>query len=206
MDSTYISVAHASVPEWIDQLAGPTPDPGGGAGAAVVMALGVATGQMALGYAAESAERDRFAAVLAAARAEAIILADTDAAASAALSAAYRSQDQNSAAVRVDTLAAAARSSIAVAQLAQPVLPVLEWLVVHGETRLMPDVAVAAHLMAAAVRASVVNLDANVAATSAACQEAGIADATSDMRSSSTDAVRLAENLGRVAEMTSRPR
>lgn len=161
-------IASSRVGDWLDRLAAPVPDPGGGAASGLVIAAGASLVAMASGYAAESAERAHVHDAAVAAVTAALAAADQDAAQSGALVAAFRLPETDPER-RARILAAsseAAESSQAMVEIAATLLLPLRWLQREGASRLAPDVAVAARLLAAGIRAAAVNVACD--ATSAA--------------------------------------
>lgn len=158
---------------WLERLAAPEPAPGGGAAAAAALAIGAAVLAMTAGYAPETPERAQALDRAGRARTQALALADRDAAASAALVAAFRLPDSDAAVIaRIDALRAAAATSLAVAHLGAPLSDPLAWLAAHGEPMLAPDVVVSGHTLAAAVRSAATTARSSVSA----CAAAGVPD------------------------------
>lgn len=151
---------------WLDGLARPVPAPGGGAAAAVVLAHAAALVEMVLGYTAPGPERDAHLAEASAVRAAALVDAADDAAASAGLAAAFRrpSHDPGRADAVAAALTAASGCSIRIVETARRLEPALAWSARHGEPRVRADAEVAAVLLAAAVRATTVNIRGNAGA------------------------------------------
>lgn len=145
---------------WLDALARAEPDPGGGAAAAVVLAHAAALAEMTAGY-APGPEARRCADAARHVRTRALAAAERDAAASRSLVMALRISDAAAAAPAVRE---AIDASVHIADLATELDPLLRWLAARGVPHVMADVAVAARLRAAAVRAAAVNLRVNAAA------------------------------------------
>lgn len=183
---------------WLDELAAPIPAPGGGAASAVVLAIGAAVTGMAVGYAPDGPDRERELRVTTTVRADAVALADRDAAASAALIAAFRMVDGETArAERARTLEEATWSSLAVAEAAAPLAATLDWVSGRGEPRLRPDVVVGARTTVAAVRSAAATARSNVASA----RDAGIDGAEIDrMTAALASAEHLADTLDAIAE------
>lgn len=196
------AIARTAIGSWLERLAEPAPDPGGGAAAALVVAAGAALVSMSAGYAPPGAQRDAIAAAAGHARTDALSAADEDAQASAALVAAFGlavDHPERAQRVRTATLAAAATSTRAVG-IARTLVAPLEWLAAHGEPRLAPDVAVAARLLAAGVRATIVNLRCDA---TAAEQFGADAASVSALRAAESSADALADELdARAASVT----
>jgi formiminotetrahydrofolate cyclodeaminase len=164
------STANESVGSWIQRLAQPFPDPGGGAAASVVVAAGAALLAMSAGYAEPGPTRTAAERAAADVRRRALDAADEDAAHSAALAEAYHlpEHDPRRDALLRDRMLAAAASSRDVGELPRALLPALTEVADRVPPLLAADVAVAAGLLAAAVRASAVNLRSNISSARAA--------------------------------------
>ncbi|MEV7693108.1 cyclodeaminase/cyclohydrolase family protein [Microbacterium sp. NPDC089189] len=180
---------------WLERLAEPVPSPGGGAAAAVTIAVGAAVLGMTAGYAAEGDERRRAIALAARVRQDALAAADRDAAASAALVAAFRlPEDERSRAVRAGALREAATASLTVARLALPLVETLGWLAEHGDPMLTPDVVVAGRTLAAGIRSACATARSNLTAA------AGVDDgALAPLRTAESDARAAAGRFDAVA-------
>ncbi|MFT4211369.1 MAG: cyclodeaminase/cyclohydrolase family protein, partial [Microbacterium sp.] len=171
----------------------------GGAAAAVVLAAGAALVQMTAGYAPDRVARDRIGSDAAAARADALRAADADALLSAELVACFRlaGDDPRRAERLLGATVAAASSVVEIARLADPLLTALPWLVEHGDPRLLPDVAVAARTLAAALRSCRTTVRVNTtSAREAGADEAvlaGLAAAAERMREACRGLDRLAD-------------
>lgn len=166
------NLARTPLDEWLENLAAPTPEPGGGAAAGLVVATGAALVAMAAGY-ATGAEREPILAAASAARRAALAEADHDGRLSAELVAAFRLPESDltrPALIRETTVRAAEAGSVLV-EIAESLAPGLTWLELRGEPRLAPDVAVAARMFACGIRSTSVNIRCNT--TSAAL--AGVA-------------------------------
>lgn len=148
-----------AVSAWLDALAAPVPSPGGGAAAALTVATAAAVTTMVAGYAPDGPDCEATRAGAGGVRAQALAAARRDAAASARLVAAYRERRADLA----RALHEATDASLAVAESAAPLAPLLTWLAAHGDPRLASDVAVAAHLAAGAVRAAAATAAGNLA-------------------------------------------
>lgn len=167
----------AAIGEWLQRLAAPAPDPGGGAAAAVVLAAGAALMSMSAGYADRGRVREA-ATAAETARRVALTEADADAAHSAALAEAYHLPEDDPARPEMmrERMRAAAASSRDVGEAARPLLAPLGALADEVPPLVRADVAVAARLLAAAVRASTVNLRSNLgSAASAGATETDLA-------------------------------
>jgi formiminotetrahydrofolate cyclodeaminase len=199
---------------WLDSLAAPVPAPGGGAASAVVLAIGAAVAEMVAGYAPSGQDRDASLAAVSAVRREALAAADRDAAASAALIAAFRRDDTDADAAtlreiateRRQALDVATQSSLGIALAAAPLGNALAWLAEHGEPRLAPDVVVAARTVAAGVRSAAATAHANVEASvpERSTDEAGSRE-LSRLRDAVSGVFALAATLDEIADrVTSR--
>ncbi|MFJ6653090.1 cyclodeaminase/cyclohydrolase family protein [Microbacterium sp. NPDC091313] len=146
------------VTPWLDALAEPVPAPGGGAAAAVVIAVAAATTTMVGGY-APPGERDAAVRAGGGIRAAALSAYARDAAASARVVAAFRGASADLPAA----LEEATDASLAVAETAAELMPILSALRDRGDPRLRADVSVAAHLAAGAVRAAAATAADNLA-------------------------------------------
>jgi methenyltetrahydrofolate cyclohydrolase len=198
MDDSPPTTADATLGPWMERLSHPSPDPGGGAAAAVVLAAGAALVGMSAGYAEPGADRDEAERVAADARRRALAAADDDAAHSAALAEAYHLPEDDPARrpMMRERMLAAAASSRDVGEIARALLPALARVAEHVPPLLSADVAVAARLLAAAVRASAVNLRSNTSsARSAGADEA----ATAPLEAAERRMQRLAEDLDATA-------
>jgi methenyltetrahydrofolate cyclohydrolase len=155
---------------WLARLSEPAPDPGGGAAAAVVLAAGAALMSMSAGYAHEGDARADAQAAAENARVRALAAADVDAAHSAGLAEAYHLADDDPSrpALMRERMQAAAASSRDVGEIARALRDPLAALADAVPPLLGADVAVAGRLLAAAVRASAVNLRSNVSSAASA--------------------------------------
>lgn len=192
------ALATSRIDDWLERLAAPVPEPGGGAAAGVVIATGAALVAMAAGYCA-GAERDGVVAAATAARQSALDAAEHDGRMSAALVAAFRRDDNDPGrpVAIVQSTVGAARASAALVAVAASLLPALAWLEAHGVSRLAPDVAVSARLLAGGIRASAVNIRCD--ATSAV--DAGASSAViEELHAALTDAEDAAARLETLAE------
>ncbi|WP_460774637.1 cyclodeaminase/cyclohydrolase family protein [Microbacterium sp. GXF7504] len=185
------AAAPAALDAWLAAVARPVPAPGGGAVAAVVTGHAAALTEMVLGYSAASPARDRALEAAGGVRVDALADAARDAAASESLVAAFRAPE--GAPGRADAVAHALRAatacSVAIVDTAARLRPPLEWAAEHGDRRLRPDVAVAARLLAAAVRSAAVNIRCNAAP----------GDDGHDAEEAEADATRLADALDALA-------
>ncbi|PZU48780.1 MAG: formiminotransferase-cyclodeaminase [Microbacterium sp.] len=181
-------LAAAPIGGWLERLAAPVPDPGGGAAAGLVIATGAALVEMTAGYAA-GAERDGILERASQARHEALAAADEDGRMSAALVAAFRmpADAAGRAAAIAETTVRAADSSAALVRVAASLSAPLAWLEQHGETRLAPDVAVAARLLAAGIRAAAVNIRCDATSAADAGAPAGEVDRLAAMLAAALD-------------------
>ncbi len=150
-------LAGSTLGDVVSRLAARTPAPGGGAAAAAAAAIGCAIGAMAARYttgpkwAAVSEQADTFARSLDDASGGLLALADADAAAYAAVSAAAKSGDQpelaraqaRAAAIPADMLAACALQAAS-----------LRGFLGRANPRLASDVKAGIHLLAGAGRAA----------------------------------------------------
>jgi formiminotetrahydrofolate cyclodeaminase len=191
-------LAEASVGAWLERLARPAPDPGGGAAAALVIAAGAALVSMAAGYADEGPERASAEDAAAAARRRALAAADEDAAHSAGLAEAFHLPEDDPARSRLlrERMLTAATSSRDVAEIPRALITPLDTVADVIPPLLSADVAVAARLLAAAVRASAANLRSNTsAARSAGADDSEVAP----LREAEAAALDLAERFDRTA-------
>jgi methenyltetrahydrofolate cyclohydrolase len=162
-----------SIEDWLEDLASAAPAPGGGAAAALLAATGAALVSMVTNltignpkYAEHDADmisvRDRVTAL----RAEAIQLAEDDAAAFSAVIAAYKLPKDT--AGRADTiqyaLAGAARVPLELAKIAADVIASAEAVLPGANPNVLSDVAVAADSARAALTSAAVNVRINIAA------------------------------------------
>ncbi|MCC4907929.1 cyclodeaminase/cyclohydrolase family protein [Microbacterium sp. cx-59] len=186
---------------WLERLAAPEPAPGGGAAAAVTLAIGAAVLGMTAGYAPAGADRTRALDLAAETRQRALVLADRDAAASAALVAAFRLPDGAAAtAARAEALREATVTSLDVAGLGVPLPGPLAWLAEHGEPMLAPDVVVAGHTLAAGVRSAAVTARSNLtAATTVAVAEGSPDETLAPLRARVAEAILAADALDAIA-------
>ncbi len=164
-----------SLDDWLEELAGGTPVPGGGSAAALAGALAGAlvamVARLTVGRKAYVAAQDRAAAILREAdtlRAELRRLADEDAAAYARVSAAYKlpQHDPGRPQAIDDALLGAARPPAAVAQRAVRVLVLAREIGTIGNKNAASDAKVGEALARAAVAGAVENVRVNVAALS----------------------------------------
>ncbi len=174
MDRFPIPAGESVVADWLDALARPSPEPGGGAASALVLATGAALVGMTAGYAQPGEARDEALGAAASVRSLALRSADEDGELSARLVEAFRSPPEHRDGLVRDAAVAAAESGVVIAGLAASLAPVLTWLGEHGDDRLMPDVAVAARLVSAAVRATAVNIRCNTTAAGSAGAEGAV--------------------------------
>lgn len=192
------ALATSRIDDWLERLAAPVPEPGGGAAAGLVIATGAALAAMAAGYAA-GAESAAVVATATAARRSALDAAEHDGRMSAALVAAFRrdGDDPDRSAAIVETTVLAARASSALVEVAASLFPALAWLDAHGESRLAPDVAVSARLLASGIRASAVNIRCD---TTSAVDAGARGAVITQLRTALTDAEDAAVRLEALAE------
>jgi formiminotetrahydrofolate cyclodeaminase len=158
--------------EWLDELASAAPAPGGGAAAAVQAAVGAALLEMVCNL---TIGKPRYAAVAdamtaarveaAAARAEALELADADTKAFSAVSEAYRlPRDQEDRPARIQqALVGAAEVPLRTADLATRLIALAGRIRPDANRTVVSDVAVAAVSARAALESAVVNVEVNLA-------------------------------------------
>lgn len=161
---------------WLDELASGEPTPGGGAAAALTAATSAALISMVcnltIGKPRYAEHEEKLRGVLAEAtalRAQALELADADAAAFASVIAAYRlaretgEQKQARAETIQAALAGAADVPLRIAALAATVIRLAADIVDRSNVNVLSDVAVAALTARAAVEAAAVNVEVNLA-------------------------------------------
>jgi formiminotetrahydrofolate cyclodeaminase len=168
-----MQTADVTVQRWLDQLADHAPTPGGGAAAALSAAISAALLGMVAKFTtgpkwADREERmRRLDAELSELRGRALDLADQDAAAFAAVSAAYKlpktTDDEMSArrAAIQRALTAAAVPPAQVGQLAARLITIAEELDTAGNPNVVSDVAVASSTARAAIESAIVNIEIN---------------------------------------------
>ena len=163
--------ADITLADFAQRLADKVPTPGGGAVAAVTLAHGAALGAMVLRYtvgranfAAHEAANTATLAELDAMRAQALALADRDAAAYAHLSSLWKLPEGD--ATRVREYAPAVQEAIdaplAIVQLAARACELLHALPARTNARLGSDLVIAANLAALAADAAAWNVRANL--------------------------------------------
>lgn len=163
--------------EWLEQLASKQPAPGGGAAAAVNAAVGAALVSMVCNltigkprYAEHEATMREVLERATQLRAEALQLAEADAEAFAAVSAAYglpKETDSDKAARREaiqEALVGAADVPLRTAALAAEVIALATRIEPGGNVNVLSDVAVAADSARAALRSAQVNVNVNLSA------------------------------------------
>lgn len=192
------TTADERIGAWVQRLAQPSPDPGGGAAAAVVLAAGAALVSMSAGYAEHGRGREAAERAAADARRRALASADEDAAHSAALAEAYHlpEDDPRRRPMLRDRMLAAAASSRDVGEIARGLAPVLSDVADLVPPLLSADVAVAARLLATAVRASAVNLRSN---TSSARSAGAAENDLSPLQDAERRMLQLADDLDATA-------
>lgn len=158
--------------EWLDELASAAPAPGGGAAAAVQAAVGAALLEMVCNltigkprYAAVEEAMTAARAEAAAARAEALELAEADTAAFTAVSEAYKlPRDQADRPDRIQrALQGAAEVPLRTADLATRLIALAGRIEPDANRNVVSDVAVAAAAARAALESAVVNVEVNLA-------------------------------------------
>lgn len=177
-----------TVGHWLDELASSAPAPGGGAAGALSAATAAALVEMVCSLsvgrpaAAEHEEALRTAHARATAlRARALELAEEDAAVFTAVIAAYKLPKDDDAAKAARTAAIqaalgdAARVPLATAAVAAEVVGLAGAILAGANPNVVSDVAVAAAAARAAIDASVVNVEVNLAMIKDAGVRAGLA-------------------------------
>jgi formiminotetrahydrofolate cyclodeaminase len=170
-------ITHEQVGAWLDALASASPAPGGGAAAALGASIGASlicmVCNLTLGKPKYAAFEQSMTAALARAEAirrAALSLADEDARAFDAVIAAYRLPRASDAeqAARSEAIAQASLDAAAVplrtAELAAEVIELAAALVDGANANAISDVAVAAQMARAALDASLINVEINLAA------------------------------------------
>lgn len=181
---------HEQVGTWLDELASAAPAPGGGAAAALSAAMGASlvcmVCNLTLGkpkFAAFEAQNSAALAAAEQARRAALQLADDDARVFEAVIAAYKlpraTDDERAArtAAVQDALVAAAAVPLRTAELAATVIGLAAGLLEGTNPNVVSDIAVAASTARAALDASVVNVEINLASITDDGQRRTIGDA-----------------------------
>ncbi|CAM3416646.1 cyclodeaminase/cyclohydrolase family protein [Occultella aeris] len=162
-----------STPTWLDRLAAPQPDPGGGAAAGALLGVAAALASMVAGYSTDwpngpasiTALRRRTEEI----RARAADLVEADGAASARFAAAFRlpeaspGQRRDRDAAIVAASIAAALTAVELGRAGLDLMPDLAALATHGNPVVISDLGVAASTLAAALRASVLMIEVDLA-------------------------------------------
>jgi formiminotetrahydrofolate cyclodeaminase len=173
-----------SAPTWLDRLAAPQPEPGGGAAAGALLGVAAALASMVAGYSTDwptgptpiAALRRRTEEI----RARAEDLVEADGAASARFAAAFRlpetspGQRRERDAAIVAASIAAALTAVELGRAGLDLLPDLAALATHGNPVVISDLGVAASTLAAALRASVLMIEVDLACAARAGDRAGL--------------------------------
>lgn len=165
------TIGEMTLAAYSDALAAKQPVPGGGAASAVVLAQAAALGSMVIAYtkgkkayAAHEDRLSRLADVLTAAREEALLLADRDAAAYLALNALWKLGPEER--IKSPGFAAALDEAIAapqtIADLALATLAALRSLDGATTSMLRSDLVIASRLAHAALEGGLLNVEANL--------------------------------------------
>ncbi len=176
--------AGATIEEFAAALASEASTPGGGSAAAAALALGAALVAMSARltlsrsrYRSVHAEMEQIVARADEIRAEALELMEADAAAYAALLAAYR-LPRAAKTARAEAVAAAAleasRVPATVGELAIEVIDLAATTVAHGNPRVRSDAAAGAALARGAIRTGEMNIAANVRSVADAAARADL--------------------------------
>jgi len=165
------TLGNLSLHDFCAALAAHTPTPGGGATSAVVLAQSAALGSMVIAYTRDKAKfashlprLERTAQILEAARHEALLLADRDAAAYEALSAHWKrpAAERSTDPAWTVALEEAIAAPTAIADLALATQAALASLREITSKQLASDLRIALILSAAAVHAALLNVEVNL--------------------------------------------
>jgi formiminotetrahydrofolate cyclodeaminase len=166
-----------TIGSWLDDLASSAPAPGGGAGAAMNAAVGACLVAMVCNltigkprYAAHEAVMTEALARATDLRAQAVQLADEDAAAFGAVAAAYHMPKATEAEIAARTeaiqgaLAGAATVPLRIAAVAAEIIEVADRILEGANVNVISDIGVAAAAARAALAGAVLNVEVNLAA------------------------------------------
>lgn len=204
-DATDISAR--DVGSWLEDLASPAPAPGGGAGAALNVAIGAALLEMVCNltvgkpkYAEHEATMKRVLARAGELRGDALRLADEDAEAFSAVSAAYKlpkeppeAREARTAAIQQSLMSAAA-VPLRTAEAAAEVIELASEILAGANANVLSDVSVAAASARAGLEAASVNVEINLAQLKESARRAELVDQLGKCR----EALELADLVVRV--------
>ncbi|GHD41662.1 formiminotransferase-cyclodeaminase [Mycetocola manganoxydans] len=163
------SARASTVDRWTAALAESTGSPGGGAASGVMLAIAYSLTSMVAGYTSVSDSlADELSALRAratAGRKTALLLADSDAAASESFGSAFRLKPHEGRADAIrDASVEAAHASADLGKQGAAAVGDLEWLAEHGKPALIADVAVACGALRAAVAGARANVNFDLSA------------------------------------------
>ncbi len=172
-DSEKVTTRHTTVEDWTRALAESKGSPGGGAGAGLMLAVAASLASMVAGYTeAKETQRRELESLhsrVRSLRAEALRLADDDAAASEAFGAAFRLEPgpEREKAIH-EASVEAAKASAALGDRAIDAIDDLAWLAANGNPALVADTVVAFGALRAAVAGARTNVSFDLAALTSA--------------------------------------